>query len=101
MEVLRRRLLLLAGLARRVGGLLVARLLRDPLQQLVARDLEVLSRVAVAGVAPGFLAPGEVEDALHQGPGDPAGLLDERRRRAVGLQPLLHPLGMSLGLELV
>src|SRR5262249_3127348 len=41
-ELLRHRLLVLAVLARGLGGLFIAGLLRDPLAELVARDLQVL-----------------------------------------------------------
>src|SRR5947208_9546067 len=74
---------------------------RDPLEQLVARDLEVLGRVAVAGVAAGLLAAGQVHDTLQQRAGDSTGFPDERWAGAVRLEPLLHSLRVTLGLELV
>src|SRR4051794_34030303 len=50
-DLLRHRLLVRAVLPRRLRRRLVARLGRDALEQLVARDLHVLGREAVAGVA--------------------------------------------------
>src|SRR5207249_3845943 len=90
-----------AVLARGFRGLLIAGPLRDPLEQLVARDLEVLGRVAVAGVAAGLLAAGQVHDTLQQRAGDSTGFPDERWAGAVRLEPLLHSLRVTLGLELV
>src|SRR6185437_8128404 len=79
----RHRLLVLAAFARDLGRLLVASLLGDPFEQPVARDLEVLGRIGVAGIPAGLFATGEVEDTFQQRAGDSAGLTDDRGRSAV------------------
>src|SRR3954470_16396790 len=91
LDLLRHRLFVLAVLARDLGGFLVSGRLRDALEELVARDLEVLGRVAVAGVAAGLLGAGHVDDALHQRVHDPGGLADGGRRGVVCLAPPLAP----------
>src|SRR4051812_36469791 len=101
LDLLRHRLFVLAVLAGDLGGLLVAGLLRHALEQLVARDLEVLRGIAVACVPAGLLGADHVHDALHQRVHDPSGLTDGRRRRLVRGEPLLEPFGVLLGLELV
>src|SRR5439155_1141348 len=68
---------------------------------LVARDLHVLGRVAVARIAARLLGTRHLEDALHQRADDAARLLHDRRRRVVGPQALLHAVGVLLGLQLV
>src|ERR1043166_7516415 len=100
-DLLGHRLFVLAVLARDLGGFLVSGRLGDALEELVARDLEVLGRVAVAGVASGLLAANHVDDALHQRIHDPGGLARGGRRRLVRGETLLEPLGVLLGLELV
>src|SRR5438128_876754 len=63
----RRHVLLLEDdLRRRVRGLLVAYLGGDPTQQLVARDLQVLRGITLAGVAARLLAAYEVERHLGE-----------------------------------
>src|SRR5919204_6036190 len=94
-------LLVLEDVARGRRGLLVAGPLGDPREELVARDLEVLRRVAVARVAAGFLGTRKVDDALHQRAEDPARLPDDRRRGAARAEALLHLGRVLLGLELV
>src|SRR6185503_5390136 len=58
------RLLVLPVLARDLGGLGIAGPLRDPLEQLVARDLQMLRRVAVSRVPAGLLLSHHVHHAL-------------------------------------
>src|SRR5947208_1826699 len=66
LDLLRHRLLVGAVLAGHLGGLFVAGLLGHSLEQLVARDLEVLGCIAVARVPPGLLLAHLVDNALHQ-----------------------------------
>ena len=68
-----------------VDGLVVAGALGDALQELVARDLHVLGRVAVARVAAGLLAAHHVERHLRERADDAGQLPDGRRRGAVRL----------------
>src|SRR5690242_7497485 len=75
-------LLVFPVLARDLGGLGVPGPLRDPLEQLVARDLQMLRRVAVSRVPAGLLLSHHVDHALHQRAHHAAGLLDHRGRRA-------------------
>src|SRR5688500_18519375 len=60
-ELLRHRLLVGAVQSRDLGGLFVAGSGRDPLEELVRRDLHVLGRIAVACVPAGLLAADHVE----------------------------------------
>src|SRR4051812_14932676 len=74
LDLLREGFLVGAVLPRDLGGLGVARTLGDALEQLVRGDLEVLGRVAVAGVPAGLLLADHVDDALHQRAHDPGRL---------------------------
>src|SRR5215212_10636023 len=101
LDLFREGLLVRAVLARDVGRLGVAGALGDALEQLVRGDLEVLGRVAVAGVPPGLLLANQVDDALHQCAHHPGRLAHHRRRSAPGFEPVLESVGVLLRLELV
>src|SRR6266550_6839362 len=86
LDLFRHGLLVGPVLPRGLGRFLVVRLLRNPLEQLVARDLQMLGRVTVPRVAAGLLLSRQVDDALHQCSDDSTRLPDHRRRGAVSLE---------------
>src|SRR5829696_8920145 len=92
--------LLLVGAVqpRRLRGLGVARLLGQPLQELVGGYLQVLRGVAVSRVLARLVAPGLVAHALQERRSHRLSLLARRSAAPQGVQPLTHAPLVLLGL---